>query len=75
MKHLMSDRILRKRLIVAKLNDQSMFDENGELCVIEDDSIEEHNFFEVKASIGTALIYEENPPIFVKIKGSSQTGF
>ena len=48
-KNLKKDVLLRKRLTVAKHNDQSFFNENGELVVLEDDSIEEHNFFKVIA--------------------------
>jgi hypothetical protein len=48
-KNLKKDVLLRKRLTVAKHNDQSFFNDNGELVVLEDDSIEEHNFFKVIA--------------------------
>jgi hypothetical protein len=43
----MKDKLLSKRLALAKHNDQSMFDDSGNLVVLNDDSIIEHNFFEV----------------------------
>lgn len=60
----MSDRLLRKRLVLAKNNDQSVFDDRGNLVMLEEDSVEENNFFEVHAQIGTTISYVQNPVIF-----------
>jgi hypothetical protein len=51
--------LLRKRLAVAKHNDQSFFDDRGELVVLEEDSIEEHNFFKVLAQVGSSITYQQ----------------
>lgn len=74
LKHLMSDRILRKRLVVAKVNDQSMFDSNGDLLPLDDDSVLEHNFFEVHATVSKAINYEKNPDMEGWKASSSQLG-
>lgn len=55
--------LLRKRLTVAKHNDQSFFNDNGELVVLEDDSIEEHNFFKVIALLGSSIKYEDTSKV------------
>lgn len=58
-KNLKKDVLLRKRLTVAKHNDQSFFNDNGELVVLEEDSIEEHNFFKVYAQVGSSIKFED----------------
>ena len=58
-KNLKKDVLLRKRLTVAKNNDRSFFNDNGELVVLEEDSIEEHNFFKVFAQVGSSIKYED----------------
>jgi hypothetical protein len=41
-----------------------MFDERGDLVMLEEDSIEENNFFQVLAQFRTSLTYTENPLVF-----------
>ena len=57
-KNLKKDVLLRKRLTVAKNNDQSYFNDNGELVVLEEDSVDEHNFFKVFAQVGSSIKFE-----------------
>lgn len=59
-KYLMSDRLLSKQLVLAKHNDQSVFDDQGRLLMQEEDSIEEHNFFEVLAHTSTSINYRSS---------------
>jgi hypothetical protein len=63
-KNFMKDRLLSKRLALAKHNDQSMFDDRGNLMMLDDDSIIEHNFFEVRTSYGSSISYMPNPVMF-----------
>ena len=59
-KRMMKDAILKKRLMIAKNNDQSAFDERGDLYVLEEDSRVENNFFEVYAQTGSSLTVDMN---------------
>lgn len=54
-KRLLSDMLLKKQYVLARHNDQSVFDEVGKLLLLEEDSIEEHNFFSVFTSSSTAF--------------------